>query len=193
MTNYNRQITVASRFETESILLFTGKINYNLKKVCIWADNKPRPEYDLKITDKYNNTTKIEVKAQTIYNKFNDYIFIEYEQNGVKSGIDLTESDVHHIYKIKKDDRLLLDNFLKFGTKINKKIDYTLYIIPTNLIRYIIYYEKDKLTFSDYGDQKGGSKGWKIPIKLFSDIQIWKFDLDEKIILDQEKIIKILE
>ena len=54
MTNYNRQITVASRFETESILLFTGKINYNLKKVCIWADNKPRPEYDLKITDKYN-------------------------------------------------------------------------------------------------------------------------------------------
>ena len=80
MTNYNRQITVASRFETESILLFTGKINYNLKKVCIWADNKPRPEYDLKITDKYNNITKIEVKAQTIYNKFNDYIFINLDE-----------------------------------------------------------------------------------------------------------------
>lgn len=191
-SNYRKDSIVASRFETETILLFMGKYSNDLKNVYVWADNKPRPEYDIKIIDKFNNTARIEVKAQTIYNKFNDYFFIEYEQNGVNSGINSTESDIYHIYKIDKNDRIKLHNHLNFGHKLDH-IDYTLYMIPTNMIRYIIEHEKDKIIFSDYGDQKGGSKGWKIPIRLFENPTIFKSSIDENINLHNEKIIRILK
>ncbi len=165
-SNYNKDKVLASIFETEVFNLWTGKLNNNLKIGFVHNDGNPHPEYDVKIFDKYNNSIKIEVKGQKIYSPDNDYFFIEYEQGGKPSGINASEADVYYIFKYNstyKDE--LVRKFKEDKEIIN--MPYQLYIINNDDIKRIINDETDKITFSSFGDQKGGSKGWKIPIELF--------------------------
>jgi len=182
-SNFNKDKVLAKIFETEVFNLWTGKLNNNLKIGFIHNDTFAHPEYDVKIIDKFNNYLTFEVKAQKIYKPNDDYFFIEYEQGGRPSGINASEADAYYIFKYnadKKDE--LIDTYKK--DKIILNMSYELYIINNQDIKDIINDEKDQIQFSSFGDQKGGSKGWKIPIRLFDATPI-NFELNNN---DFEKI-----
>jgi hypothetical protein len=165
MNNFYRDNVVSTRFEKEVLVMAFS--DPNISNAYKWSGGN-HPEYDIEINYKDNNRKTIEVKTQRIYNLNNDYITIEYEQNNKPSGINLSSADFYYIFKIDNDTK---KNLIKKYYDLDETVDenllnYRLYKIKTDDLKKLIEIEKRNIKISSFGDQKGGSKSFLVPISI---------------------------
>jgi hypothetical protein len=146
--NFTNDLKFGNKYE-EELLKHLRYDSYEIMKGYF----KP---YDIIIKDNYKEY-KIEVKSDRLTHKTGN-ICIESECNGKQSGISTTEADAWAYFEVVNDD----------------KMEYNLYIIPTNIIKKAI--KNIKYSRCLKGGDNYKSKFYLFNKNIFDKYLIYKYD-----------------
>lgn len=124
MANFHKDLKIADFFEQEVYYLYRNRLIQHDRYKNFFKTKNVRPEYDIVLTDKFNNHLYIEVKAQkNMILELN-----EFKKNSsvqTPSGLNRSLSDYYYFFHTKLDRDTCYNKIMA-----NNDINYDLYVIP---------------------------------------------------------------